>query len=54
MIERTEKLFEFQNLVRDDLTIWLRKYGLLYKGIWKRLYWNKDDGLVPYGALMKR
>merc|ERR1712154_366322 len=42
------------NLVKEDMNVWLNKYGLLNKGIWKRLFWNKDEGFISYGYLLKK
>lgn len=34
MIDKTVKLFDFNNMVKEDINIWLNKYGLLNKGIY--------------------
>ena len=53
MVTKTDKLFAFNNMVKVDYRTWLMKYGLLDKGIWKRLWYNPQGGaFIPYGELM--
>ena len=54
MITKTESLFLFNNVVKDDHRVWLMRYGLLDKGIWKRLWFNQQTAFIPYGDLMAK
>eukprot|EP01084_Bolivina_argentea_P189676 326146_1 len=54
MISKTERLFEFRNLIREEFQQWLKNYGLLNKSIWKRFWYNIEEGYTPYGELMSR